>query len=173
MFIRCCCHLCVCVCRILGDHSEQRFHWVLCGRCSSLQPHGSGRGVHTQQAETTRRPTLTERRSGQINPLDYDWPEVFIHFTFYVIVSAVTAHSQKHVHKIVDMVMFSVRRISVYTRFPTDLQIGSYFGSVLCPLDVDRDGVTDLLLVGAPMYMSEEKKETGKVYIFTITNVSR
>ncbi|XP_062870087.1 integrin alpha-2 [Trichomycterus rosablanca] len=49
-------------------------------------------------------------------------------------------------------------------------QIGSYFGSVLCPLDVDRDGITDLLLVGAPMYMSEHKKETGKVYIFSITS---
>lgn len=53
------------------------------------------------------------------------------------------------------------------------MQIGSYFGSVLCPLDVDRDSVTDLLLVGAPMYMSEEKKEMGKVYIFAITNVRR
>ncbi|XP_051765575.1 integrin alpha-2-like isoform X2 [Ctenopharyngodon idella] len=48
-------------------------------------------------------------------------------------------------------------------------QIGSYFGSVLCPVDVDIDGVTDLLLVGAPMYMSEEKSETGRVYLFTIT----
>ncbi|XP_059400200.1 integrin alpha-2-like [Carassius carassius] len=47
-------------------------------------------------------------------------------------------------------------------------QIGSYFGSVLCPVDVDADGVTDLLLVGAPMYMSEEKSETGRVYLFTI-----
>uniref|UniRef100_A0A8C1WH47 Integrin subunit alpha 2 n=1 Tax=Cyprinus carpio TaxID=7962 RepID=A0A8C1WH47_CYPCA len=49
------------------------------------------------------------------------------------------------------------------------LQIGSYFGSVLCPVDVNADGVTDLLLVGAPMYMSEEKSETGRVYLFTIT----
>ncbi|XP_059395525.1 integrin alpha-2 isoform X1 [Carassius carassius] len=49
-------------------------------------------------------------------------------------------------------------------------QIGSYFGSVLCPVDVDADGVTDLLLVGAPMYMSEEKSETGRVYLYTITN---
>uniref|UniRef100_A0A8C2FYQ6 VWFA domain-containing protein n=1 Tax=Cyprinus carpio TaxID=7962 RepID=A0A8C2FYQ6_CYPCA len=48
-------------------------------------------------------------------------------------------------------------------------QIGSYFGSVLCPVDVDTDGVTDLLLVGAPMYMSEEKSETGRVHLFTIT----
>uniref|UniRef100_A0A8C2AWT0 Integrin subunit alpha 2 n=1 Tax=Cyprinus carpio TaxID=7962 RepID=A0A8C2AWT0_CYPCA len=48
-------------------------------------------------------------------------------------------------------------------------QIGSYFGSVLCPVDVNTDGVTDLLLVGAPMYMSEEKSETGRVHLFTIT----
>ncbi|XP_026075197.1 integrin alpha-2-like [Carassius auratus] len=47
-------------------------------------------------------------------------------------------------------------------------QIGSYFGSVLCSVDVDADVVTDLLLVGAPMYMSEEKSETGRVYLFTI-----
>lgn len=48
-------------------------------------------------------------------------------------------------------------------------QIGSYFGSVLCPLDVDQDGVTDVLLVGAPMFMSTMKKEQGAVYIFSVT----
>ncbi|KAK2837878.1 hypothetical protein Q5P01_015090 [Channa striata] len=48
-------------------------------------------------------------------------------------------------------------------------QIGSYFGSVLCSLDVDRDGVTDLLLVGAPMFMNELRKEEGKVYLFSVT----
>ncbi|XP_026198884.1 integrin alpha-2 [Anabas testudineus] len=48
-------------------------------------------------------------------------------------------------------------------------QIGSYFGSVLCSLDVDKDGVTDLLLVGAPMYMNELRREEGKVYLFSVT----
>ncbi|XP_027889909.1 integrin alpha-2 [Xiphophorus couchianus] len=48
-------------------------------------------------------------------------------------------------------------------------QIGSYFGSVLCSLDVDDDKVTDLLLVGAPMYMNEVKKEQGRVYLFSVT----
>ncbi|XP_035513525.1 integrin alpha-2 [Morone saxatilis] len=48
-------------------------------------------------------------------------------------------------------------------------QIGSYFGSVLCSLDVNRDGVTDLLLVGAPMFMSELKREEGRVYLFSVT----
>ncbi|XP_078065097.1 integrin alpha-X-like, partial [Mustelus asterias] len=31
-------------------------------------------------------------------------------------------------------------------------QIGSYFGSELCTVDVDGDGETDILLVGAPLY---------------------
>uniref|UniRef100_A0A8D0CGE5 Integrin subunit alpha 2 n=1 Tax=Scleropages formosus TaxID=113540 RepID=A0A8D0CGE5_SCLFO len=48
-------------------------------------------------------------------------------------------------------------------------QIGSYFGSVLCPLDVDKDSVSDLLLVGAPTFMSELKKEIGKVYVFSVS----
>ncbi|KAM9858387.1 integrin alpha-2-like [Aulostomus maculatus] len=48
-------------------------------------------------------------------------------------------------------------------------QIGSYFGSVLCSLDVNKNGVTDLLLVGAPMFMSELKREQGRVYVFSVT----
>ncbi|KAJ8778441.1 hypothetical protein J1605_013628 [Eschrichtius robustus] len=48
-------------------------------------------------------------------------------------------------------------------------QIGSYFGSVLCAVDVDKDTITDVLLVGAPMYMNDLKKEEGRVYLFTIT----
>nr|XP_013809300.1 PREDICTED: integrin alpha-E [Apteryx mantelli mantelli] len=45
-------------------------------------------------------------------------------------------------------------------------QVGSYFGSELCPLDVNRDGVTDLLLVGAPFYhiLGEE----GRVYVYRL-----
>ncbi|XP_008571747.1 PREDICTED: integrin alpha-2 [Galeopterus variegatus] len=48
-------------------------------------------------------------------------------------------------------------------------QIGSYFGSVLCSVDVDKDTITDVLLVGAPMYMNDLKKEEGRVYLFTLT----
>lgn len=32
------------------------------------------------------------------------------------------------------------------------LQIGSYFGASLCTVDVDRDGSSDLVLIGAPHY---------------------
>ncbi|MBN3301137.1 ITA2 protein, partial [Amia calva] len=48
-------------------------------------------------------------------------------------------------------------------------QIGSYFGSVLCSVDVNKDSRTDVLLVGAPMFMSELKKEEGRVYLFSVT----
>uniref|UniRef100_A0A672TRS3 Integrin subunit alpha 2 n=1 Tax=Strigops habroptila TaxID=2489341 RepID=A0A672TRS3_STRHB len=48
-------------------------------------------------------------------------------------------------------------------------QIGSYFGSVVCSVDVNRDSVTDVLLVGAPMFMNDLKKEEGRVYMFSIT----
>ncbi|XP_053557238.1 integrin alpha-1 [Bombina bombina] len=47
-------------------------------------------------------------------------------------------------------------------------QIGSYFGSVLMTVDVDGDADSDILLVGAPMYMGSEKQEQGKVYVYGI-----
>lgn len=48
-------------------------------------------------------------------------------------------------------------------------QIGSYFGSVLQTVDVDRDSYTDLLLIGAPMYMGSERDEQGQVYVYKIS----
>uniref|UniRef100_H3CQ26 Integrin subunit alpha 1 n=1 Tax=Tetraodon nigroviridis TaxID=99883 RepID=H3CQ26_TETNG len=47
-------------------------------------------------------------------------------------------------------------------------QIGSYFGSVLQTLDVDGDSFTDLLLVGAPMFMGPDKDEQGQVYVYRL-----
>ncbi|XP_073334764.1 integrin alpha-1 [Pagrus major] len=47
-------------------------------------------------------------------------------------------------------------------------QIGSYFGSVLQTVDVDRDSYTDILLVGAPMYMGTERNEQGQVYVYKV-----
>lgn len=48
-------------------------------------------------------------------------------------------------------------------------QIGSYFGSVLQTVDVDKDTYTDLLLVGAPMYMGTERDEQGQVYVYKLS----
>lgn len=52
-------------------------------------------------------------------------------------------------------------------------QIGSYFGSVLQTLDVDGDSYTDLLLVGAPMFMGSERDEQGQVYVYKLNTVLR
>lgn len=52
-------------------------------------------------------------------------------------------------------------------------QIGSYFGSVLQTLDVDKDSYTDLLLVGAPMFMGPERDEQGQVYVYKLNKVQR
>uniref|UniRef100_A0A7N8X5N5 Integrin, alpha 10 n=1 Tax=Mastacembelus armatus TaxID=205130 RepID=A0A7N8X5N5_9TELE len=48
-------------------------------------------------------------------------------------------------------------------------QIGSYYGSEVCVLDIDQDGITDVLLVAAPMYLGSGNKEAGKVYIYTLS----
>ncbi|XP_039399347.1 integrin alpha-1 isoform X2 [Mauremys reevesii] len=47
-------------------------------------------------------------------------------------------------------------------------QIGSYFGSVITTIDINKDSFTDILLVGAPMYMGTEKEEQGKVYVYSL-----
>ncbi|KAI1905209.1 hypothetical protein AGOR_G00013770, partial [Albula goreensis] len=47
-------------------------------------------------------------------------------------------------------------------------QIGSYFGSVLQTVDIDNDSFTDILLVGAPMYMGPERDEQGQVYVYKL-----
>ncbi|XP_045140728.1 integrin alpha-X [Echinops telfairi] len=39
----------------------------------------------------------------------------------------------------------------------TGTQIGSYFGATLCSVDVDRDGSTDLVLIGAPHYYKQTR----------------
>ncbi|KAK2888159.1 integrin alpha-1 isoform X1 [Channa argus] len=52
-------------------------------------------------------------------------------------------------------------------------QIGSYFGSVLQTVDVNNDSYTDVLLVGAPMYMGSEKNEQGQVYVYKLNQDSQ
>ncbi|XP_071077916.1 integrin alpha-D isoform X4 [Desmodus rotundus] len=45
----------------------------------------------------------------------------------------------------------------------TGTQIGSYFGASLCSVDVDRDGSSDLVLIGAPHYF--EPTRGGQVSV--------
>ncbi|XP_031207607.1 integrin alpha-E isoform X4 [Mastomys coucha] len=45
-------------------------------------------------------------------------------------------------------------------------KMGSYFGSVLCPVDINMDGTTDFLLVAAPFY--HIRGEEGRVYVYRV-----
>lgn len=52
----------------------------------------------------------------------------------------------------------------------THFQIGSYFGAELCSVDIDSDGNTDFLLVGAPLFYQHQEKREGLVYVYTLTD---
>uniref|UniRef100_A0A671FJ41 Integrin subunit alpha L n=1 Tax=Rhinolophus ferrumequinum TaxID=59479 RepID=A0A671FJ41_RHIFE len=43
-------------------------------------------------------------------------------------------------------------------------QIGSYFGGTLCGIDMDQDGETELLLIGAPLFYGGQRG--GRVFIY-------
>ncbi|TRY86192.1 hypothetical protein DNTS_030232 [Danionella cerebrum] len=47
-------------------------------------------------------------------------------------------------------------------------QIGSYFGASLSMLDVDSDGYSDFLLVGAPLFHQAHPRAEGKLYIYSL-----
>uniref|UniRef100_A0A8D1EBR9 VWFA domain-containing protein n=1 Tax=Sus scrofa TaxID=9823 RepID=A0A8D1EBR9_PIG len=44
------------------------------------------------------------------------------------------------------------------------LQIGSYFGGELCGVDLNQDGETELLLIGAPLFYGEQRG--GRVFVY-------
>lgn len=45
-------------------------------------------------------------------------------------------------------------------------QLGSYFGSELCPVDINMNGTTDFLLVAAPFY--HIRGQEGRVYMYRL-----
>lgn len=61
--------------------------------------------------------------------------------------------------------------IIVFISVVLSIQIGSYFGSEVCVVDVDQDGITDILLIAAPMFLGAGNKETGKVYVYCLDGV--
>ncbi|KAF1538986.1 Integrin alpha-10, partial [Eudyptes schlegeli] len=67
----------------------------------------------------------------------------------------------QHKGKVILFEMDAVGTVTVAQAL-TGEQIGSYFGSEVCALDVDGDGVTDVLLVAAPMYLGAQSRETGR-----------
>ncbi|XP_072839917.2 integrin alpha-10 [Pogona vitticeps] len=73
----------------------------------------------------------------------------------------------KHKGKVILFEMFRNGSVTISQALIGE-QIGSYFGSEVCPVDVNGDGVTDVLLVAAPMYLGLQNKETGRVYIYKV-----
>ncbi|XP_023269435.1 integrin alpha-M-like [Seriola lalandi dorsalis] len=49
-------------------------------------------------------------------------------------------------------------------------QIGSYFGAELCSVDIDSDGNTDFLLVGAPLFYQPQERREGQIYVYALTD---
>ncbi|XP_029436075.1 integrin alpha-10 [Rhinatrema bivittatum] len=73
----------------------------------------------------------------------------------------------KHKGKVIVFTMSRNGSVTI-SQALTGEQIGSYFGSEVCPVDVNSDGVTDVLLVAAPMYLGAQHRETGRVYVYRL-----
>ncbi|EDL26027.1 integrin, alpha 11 [Mus musculus] len=71
-----------------------------------------------------------------------------------------------HTGKVILFSMHNNRSLTIHQALRGE-QIGSYFGSEITSVDVNDDRVTDVLLVGAPMYFSEGR-ERGKVYVYNL-----
>ncbi|TKS69297.1 Integrin alpha-L CD11 antigen-like family member A [Collichthys lucidus] len=52
-------------------------------------------------------------------------------------------------------------------------QIGSYFGAELCSVDINTDGNTDFLLVGAPQFFHPQERREGQIYVYKLTDESK
>ncbi|KAI4901455.1 hypothetical protein NFI96_030501, partial [Prochilodus magdalenae] len=48
-------------------------------------------------------------------------------------------------------------------------QVGSYFGGALCVLDLDSDGNTDFVVVGAPLYYQAVPRREGRMYVYSLS----
>ncbi|XP_005521714.1 PREDICTED: integrin alpha-11 [Pseudopodoces humilis] len=126
---------------------------------------------------------LKETSSGKVIPLResylQEFPEelknhgAYLGYTVSSVVS--TKHERiyvagaprfNHTGKVILFTMHSNRNLTIHQALKGE-QIGSYYGSEINSLDANGDGVTDVLLVGAPMFFSEGR-ERGKVYVYTL-----
>ncbi|NXE83963.1 ITA11 protein, partial [Cochlearius cochlearius] len=126
---------------------------------------------------------LKETSSGKVIPLResylQEFPEelknhgAYLGYTVSSVIS--TKHERiyvagaprfNHTGKVIIFSMHNNRNLTIHQALKGE-QIGSYYGSEINSLDVNGDGVTDVLLVGAPMYFSEGR-ERGKVYVYAL-----
>ncbi|NWV76178.1 ITA11 protein, partial [Dasyornis broadbenti] len=124
---------------------------------------------------------LKETSSGKVIPLRESYLQEFPEelknhgaYLGYTVSSVVTPERQRiyvagaprfnHTGKVILFSMDGARNLSIRQAL-NGQQIGSYYGSEIGSLDVDGDGVSDVLLVGAPMFFSEGR-ERGRVYVY-------
>ncbi|XP_035425311.1 integrin alpha-11 isoform X1 [Cygnus atratus] len=126
---------------------------------------------------------LKETSSGKVIPLRESYLQEFPEelknhgaYLGYTVSSVVSTARERlyvagaprfnHTGKVIIFTMHSNRNLTIHQALKGE-QIGSYYGSEINSLDVNGDGVTDVLLVGAPMYFSEGR-ERGKVYVYAL-----
>ncbi|KTF72396.1 hypothetical protein cypCar_00048655, partial [Cyprinus carpio] len=59
--------------------------------------------------------------------------------------------------------------VTLFTKNQNTWTIGSYFGASLNLLDVDSDGDSDFLLVGAPLFYQSQPRAEGRLYVYTLS----
>ncbi|XP_071610207.1 integrin alpha-11 isoform X1 [Heliangelus exortis] len=126
---------------------------------------------------------LKETSSGKVIPLRESYLQEFPEelknhgaYLGYTVSSVISTNHERiyvagaprfnHTGKVIIFSMHSTRNLTIHQALKGE-QIGSYFGSEISSLDVDGDGVTDVLLVGAPMFFSEGR-ERGRVHVYTL-----
>ncbi|NXT88400.1 ITA11 protein, partial [Anhinga rufa] len=126
---------------------------------------------------------LKETSSGKVIPLRESYLQEFPEelknhgaYLGYTVSSVISTQHERiyvagaprfnHTGKVIIFSMHNNRNLTIHQALKGE-QIGSYYGSEINSLDVNGDGITDVLLVGAPMYFSEGR-ERGKVYVYTL-----
>uniref|UniRef100_A0A8C1NND3 Integrin, alpha 11a n=1 Tax=Cyprinus carpio TaxID=7962 RepID=A0A8C1NND3_CYPCA len=124
---------------------------------------------------------LKETRQGKVIPpkssYEQEFPEELKNhgaYLGYTVTSVVSARSGQlyvagaprfnHTGKVIIFTLKNTGELTILDSLKGQ-QIGSYYGSEIAPVDLDDDGVTDNLLVAAPMFFSGGW-EKGKVYIY-------
>ncbi|KTG34661.1 hypothetical protein cypCar_00017668 [Cyprinus carpio] len=131
---------------------------------------------------------LKETRQGKVVPpkssYEQEFPEELKNhgaYLGYTVTSVVSARSGQlyvagaprfnHTGKVIIFTLKNTGELTILHSLKGQ-QIGSYYGSEIAPVDLDDDGVTDNLLVAAPMFFSGGW-EKGKVYIYRVTEQPR
>uniref|UniRef100_A0A7N6ADZ2 VWFA domain-containing protein n=1 Tax=Anabas testudineus TaxID=64144 RepID=A0A7N6ADZ2_ANATE len=124
---------------------------------------------------------LKETRQGKVVPPKSSYTEEFPEelknhgaYLGYTVTSVVSAKNGRllvagaprfnHTGKVIIFTLKNSGNLTILHSLKGQ-QIGSYYGSEIAPMDIDGNGITDNLLVAAPMFFSGGL-EKGKVYIY-------